>query len=640
VPTVKDLLPFIVVGASTGSLYGLAGLGLVLTYKTSGVFNFGHGGLAALSAYAFYSLRQDLGLPWPVAAAICLLVVAPVLGLLLEGLARSLSDAGPELKIVATVGLLIAVQGLATALYGTAARSFEPILPTSAVVVAGVRVGVDQLMVMAVALVAAAGLFVFFRTSQVGLAMRALVDGGELLALTGASPRKTRRLAWVIGTVFAAGSGILLAPTIGLDAVLLSFLVIQAFGAAALGRFSSLPLTYLGGVAVGIVAALSTKYVADVPALAGFPPSVPFVVLFAVLLLAHRRLPVEPYRRRVVGRAARSGGGLPLGGAAATIVGLVAVPQVVGSRLPLYTSGLIFVIVFVSLGLLVRTSGQTSLCHAAFAAVGASTFSHLVVGAGLPWTAGLLVAAAVTGLVGAVMAVPAIRLSGLYLALATFGFGVLVERMVFTTGIMFGARGARLAPRPEIATSDRAFYYLVLAVAAVAVGTAIGVRRTRLGRLLAGMADSPRALTSLGVNVWLLRLVVFAISAALAGSAGALFASLAGSVNGVGFNAVQSLLWLSVLTIAGPWPVGSAFVAAVLLAVIPGYTGREVAEWQPVAFGVAAMAAGALSGRGTAVRGWIRRSAEATRPRAERGPVQARRAAVAGRAALASPEGG
>jgi branched-subunit amino acid ABC-type transport system permease component len=637
---VRDLLPFLVAGVSTGSLYGLAGLGLVLTYKTSGVFNFGHGGLAALSAYVFYSLRQDLGLPWPVAAVICLAVVAPLLGLLLEALARSLADAGPELKIVATVGLLIAVQGLATALYGPAARSFDSILPTSAVSVAGVRVGVDQLLVVGVAMVAAAGLYLFFRIAQVGLAMRALVDGSDLLALTGTSPRRTRRLAWIIGTVFAAGSGILLAPTIGLDAVLLSFLVIQAFGAAALGRFSSLPLTYLGGIAVGVAAALSTRYVADFPALAGFPPSVPFVVLFAVLLLAHRWLPVEPERRRLVRRSSRSGGALlPRGAVAATVLVLVAVPEVVGSRLPLYTSGLIFVIVFVSLGLLVRTSGQTSLCHAAFAAVGASTFSHLVAGAGLPWTAGLVAAAVVTGLVGVAMAVPAIRLSGLYLALATFGFGVLLERMVFTTGIMFGARGARLAPRPEIATSDRAFYYLVLVVVVVAVAASSGVRRTRLGRLLAGMADSPRALTSLGVNVWLLRLVVFGISAALAGLAGALFAALAGSVNGVGFNAVQSLVWLSVLAIAGPWPVASALVAAVLLAVLPGYVGRNVAEWQPVAFGVAAMAAGSLSGRAASMRSWIRVAAGETRPRVERGPVQARRASTRGDALLASPEG-
>ncbi len=477
------------------------------------------------------------------------------------------------------------------------------------------------------AALAAGGLFAFFRFSQLGLAMRGLVDGAELLALTGTRAGRVRRLAWIIGTMFAAGSGILLAPTIGLDAVLLSFLVIQAFGAAAVGRFSSLPLTYLGGLGVGVIAALSTKYVADLPALAGFPPSVPFVVLFAVLLVAHRSLPAETDGRRRRGRI----GGRPVGAGVASriaagvaAVALLAVPELVGTRLPIYTSGLIFVVVFVSLGLLVRTSGQTSLCHAAFAAVGASTFSHLVAGAGAPWAVGLLGAAAVTGAVGAVMAVPAIRLSGLYLALATFGFGVLVERMVFTTGMMFGARGARIAPRPDLAASDRGFYYLVLAVVALTVAVSVAVRRTRLGRLLSGLADSPRALASLGVNTWRLRLLVFGLSAALAGVAGALFGALAGSVNGVGFNAVQSLLWLSVLAIAGPWPVASAFVAAALMAVVPGYLGREVAEWQPVAFGVAAMAAGALSGRGPAVAVLIRRQAEVSRSRVERGPVQAR----------------
>jgi branched-subunit amino acid ABC-type transport system permease component len=639
---VSEFLPFVVAGLATGSLYGLAGLGLVLTYKTSGVFNFGHGGMAALSAYAFYSLRQEAGLPWPVAGAICLLVVAPVFGLLLEMLARHLGAAGSEYRIVATVGLLIAASGLATAVYGPAARSFEPILPTSAVEIAGVRMGVDQLLVMVMAAAAAGGLFAFFRWTQVGLAMRGLVDGGDLLSLTGTRAGRLRRLAWVIGAMFAAASGILLAPTIGLDAVLLSFLVIQAFGAAAIGRFSSLPMTYAGGLGVGVVAALSTKYVADLPALAGFPSSVPFVVLFAVLLLAARSLPAEPGRRTMAPSRRRRG--LPPGvrwaGTAGGIAALVAVPEIVGTRLPLYTSGLIFVVVFLSLGLLVRTSGQTSLCHAAFAAVGASTFSHLVAGAGAPWPIGLAGAALVTAVVGVVIALPAIRLSGLYLALATFGFGVLVERMLFTTGMMFGARGARLAPRPDIATSDRGFYYVVLGVVLVAVAATVAVRRTRLGRLLSALADSPRALSSLGANTVVLRLVVFGLSAALAGLAGALFGGLAGSVNGVGFNAFQSLLWLSVLAIAGPWPMVSPFVAAALLAVVPGHLGSEVAEWQPVAFGLAAMAAATLSGRGPALARWIRRQAAASGSRVERGPVQGRRDWAARPADAALADGG
>src|SRR5437660_12098999 len=88
----------------------------------------------------------------------------------------------------------------------------------------------------------------------------------------------------MIGSAVAIGSGILIAPSLGLDPFLLTLLVVQAFGAAAIGRFSSLPLTYAGGLVIGVGGALATKYVVDVPNLAGFPPSLPFIVLFAVLL--------------------------------------------------------------------------------------------------------------------------------------------------------------------------------------------------------------------------------------------------------------------------------------------------------------------------------------------------------------------
>ena len=104
-----QFLPFIVIGLASGAVYGLAGMGLVLTFKTSGILNFGYGAVAALDVYAFYFLNNGHGMPWPIAALICLLVVAPVLGLLLELLARLLANASETVKVVATVGLILIV---------------------------------------------------------------------------------------------------------------------------------------------------------------------------------------------------------------------------------------------------------------------------------------------------------------------------------------------------------------------------------------------------------------------------------------------------------------------------------------------------------------------------------------------------
>src|SRR5215510_10644240 len=115
-----DFLNYLVPGISDGSVFALAALGLVLTYKTSGIFNFAHGALAATGAYVFYEGYVEQGLPWPVAMLIALLVVGVLGGLLLERLATLLAPAPTVATVVATVGLLVLLQSLMTAIYGTA----------------------------------------------------------------------------------------------------------------------------------------------------------------------------------------------------------------------------------------------------------------------------------------------------------------------------------------------------------------------------------------------------------------------------------------------------------------------------------------------------------------------------------------
>jgi branched-subunit amino acid ABC-type transport system permease component len=620
-----ELLPFVITGLVTGSVYALASLGLVLTYKTSGLFNFAHGAVASAVAYAFYELHVQRGLPWPAAVAICLLVVCPLAGLVLERLARNLAGAPLTMRIVATVGLLLAVRGLVTIRYGSEARNLAPFLPTGTIRIGGVTVGWDQLIIVAIALVSSLALFGFFKVSRTGLAMRAVVDDADLLGLNGVSPTRVRRAAWCIGAAFAGLSGILFAPLVGLDPTLLTLLVVQAFGAAALGAFQSLGLTYAGGLGLGVAAALGTKYFASTPSLANLPVSLPFLVLFAVLVFgpASRLRTAAVERQRKLERhselPARARLTLGAGGA----VALLAVPFVTGARLPVYTSGLVHVILFLSLGLLVRTSGQVALCHAAFAAVGASTFSHLAVGAGLPWAVAVALAALATVPLGAVVAIPAIRLSGLYLALATFGFGILVQRMGFTSGFMFGQTGVRIAPRPSWAETDRAYYFLVLAAVVLVALLVVSVTGGRLGRLLRGLSDSPTALSTLGTNVDFTRVVVFCLSAFLAGLAGALLGPLFGNLNGVAFESFNSLIYLAVLAIAGGGTVRYGFVAAALFIVGPSYiSSAQLTEWIPVAFGSAAVIAAVAATAGNPL---TRLSGVRLAGRTGRSPVAARR---------------
>jgi branched-subunit amino acid ABC-type transport system permease component len=619
---VSDLLPFIVVGVASGSVYGLAGLGLTLTYTTTGIFNFAHGALAAAAAFVFFTVHVAWGWPWPVALAIAVGSVGLIGGLLVERLSRSLSTADAATAVVATVGLLLAVQGLIQWRYGTAARQLAPFLSGTAVHLGGVAVTRQQAATVLVGAAAAVGVLAFLRFSRLGVQMRAVVGNPDLLALAGTDPTPVRSAAWIIGSSFAALSGVLIAPFLGLDAGLLTLLVVQAFGAVAIGRFRSLPLTYAGGVALGVAASILTKEFAGQPSLGGLPSSLPFIVLVVALVL----WPPRPVGRGYVSpvnaeRASRRGAASSRWAAAGVgAAALIALPHLVGPKLPSYTAGASLVVTFVSLALLVQGSGQISLCHAAFGAVGATAFSHFASssGLGLPWFAALLLAGAAAIPIGALVAIPAIRLSGVYLALATFGFAVLMERVAYPTGVMFGATGSRHAPRPSFAGGDTALFYVTVAVAAGACLLVVAVSRTRLGRLLRGLAESPTALTTNGLSTNVTRLAAFAASAFLAGVAGALLAAGAGNVNGRSFASFNSLLYLVVLAVAGRRLVPSAVLAAALLAVAPAYVPDKLVAHQALLFGAATVVL--LAVRGMTIRPRTTRAAE----RLAASPVRAR----------------
>lgn len=423
-----DFLPFIVIGLTVGSVYGLAGSGLVLTYKTSGIFNFAYGSVAALAADLVYLLRQKQHVPWPLAAILTCAVAAPVAGIGFEQLARALSRASTAIRVLATVGITLVVLSVNALMFPAAEPTVDPFLPTRTVRIVGVNVGWDQIIVFGIAIGSTAALYVFFRATRAGVAMRAVVDNPDLLALMGVYPVGVRRRAWIIGTSFAAMAGVLLVPNSQLDALVLTMLVAQAFGAAAIGAFSSLPWTFAGGLLIGVLGSLATKYTASFPSLAGVGASLPFIVLFVVLIVTPRaRLLVRTTKPILeVRKSWEAPWRVKAIGGAVTVLILAFAPEYAGVHLIAYSEIPITTILLLSLGLLVRTSGQVSLCHVAFAAVGASTMAHLT-SAGTPWLLALIGSAAVAVPVACLLAIPAVRLSGVFLALATLGFGILAS---------------------------------------------------------------------------------------------------------------------------------------------------------------------------------------------------------------------
>ena len=476
------------------------------------------------------TLHVEHGLAWPLAGAICVLGAAPLFGLVLERMARCLADVPPVRRVVATVGLLLTITSTLTLIYGAGGSGRHAAVPAPGPVLGrrhprrvlpgdrGADLGDRRRSACSC----------FFRSTRLGVAMRGVVDDPALLALSGTSPVRVRSAAWIISSCFAAVSGILIAPVLGLDALLLTLLVVEAFGAAAIGRFSSLPLTYAGGLVVGLLASLSRKFLVGFDGVVGVPPSMPFLVLFAVLLLIPKpKLVQAGVRVRTAGARERTPLARPSGWAASGRAGGAAGRPRTGRRQAagLHRRRHLRHHVPVA-GLLVWTSGQVSLCHAAFAGVGAAAmFGHFTTGLGLPWARRPAPDRRWSTVpVGALVAIPAIRLSGLYLALATFGFGILLQRLLLPRVHVRRRRQQRRAPAGcRVARRrDTGYFYVVrwpswcwpalLVWAVSAAGS--GSCSCGPGRL----AARPWPPWARRINVT--RVLVFCISAFLAGVAG------------------------------------------------------------------------------------------------------------------------
>jgi branched-subunit amino acid ABC-type transport system permease component len=602
--------PFIVAGVIDGSVYALAAIGLVLTFRISGVFNFAYGAVAAASAYVFYQLHYLEGMNWPLAALITLLALGIVGGLVMERIAFWLSNAHPVMRVVATVGLLAAIGSFFSGHYGPATIPIARFLPAQGISLGGVYITGSDIITFAIAVVGSAGLYVFFKRAQLGIAMQAVVDNAPLLSLKGTDPVRVRRIAWMIGSCFISVSGMLLAPKLGVSVAALTALVIAAFGAAAVGSFSSLPLTFVGGISIGI----ATNIVADKLSsssslvLQQFYVNVPFVVLVLALILIPRRYLIE----RGVESIRRITPPKPISRPVAlcsTVVGLIVaalIPVMVGAKLTQWTVGLAYMVILASLGLLVWTSGQVSLAQMAFAAVGAGTFGHALQ-SGWPWLLALLAGGLMAVPIAAVVAIPAVRLSGVYLAILTFGFGLLMQRTFFSSRLMFGVGGNMLIDRQKLfgldTDTDRGYYYTALTIALLCLGIIVATMRSRLGRLLRAYGDSPQAMLAHGANTRVTSVWVFCISAFIAAIGGALLGATTSAAGAVSFDYNISLVLVAVLaastlfTLGRRSPILTAIVGAILYVVLKVYiTDGFYVRYQGVGFGLLALGVACVPG--------------------------------------------
>ncbi|MEP6625600.1 MAG: branched-chain amino acid ABC transporter permease, partial [Acidimicrobiia bacterium] len=278
-------LTFTIVGLSLAAIYAVIASGLVLTYTTTGIFNFAHGAAGMLAAFAYWQLRFDWGWPVPICLVLILGVMAPLFGVLLEVVVmRGLRGTTDTVKLVVSISLLLFMIGMAQLLWPPGvSRPMSKFFASSPTINLGpTTITWHQAITIGVAIVVGIALRFVLTRFRWGIAMRAAVDDPSLSALNGARPNRVSMLAWALGTSLAAVGGVLIAPNVTLDAPSLSLLIVSAYAAAIFGRLRSLQLTLVGAIVVGLTDGYLTGYLPQNQYLPGLRIASPAVLLFLV----------------------------------------------------------------------------------------------------------------------------------------------------------------------------------------------------------------------------------------------------------------------------------------------------------------------------------------------------------------------
>ena len=562
-------LSYTVIGIFTGAAYAIAASGLVLTYSTTRVFNIAHGAVGMVFAFLYWDFSQKQGLPVWLSLFLVLGVVAPLTGVFIQRVVtRGLGNAPIGVSLVVTVGILVTMIGLAQQIWKPAPRSLPLFFPDHLIKIGGIIITWQQVITVVLSAIVAGALYMLLARTRVGTAMRASVDNPELLSLYGGRSDVVAALAWAVGTSLAALAGILLAPVIGLQYYDLTLLVISAYAAAMLGKLTNLPMTYVGAMGLGLAQSYVVGYLQYLPLhdkLTGLPAVIPALFLFSILVL----LPQAPLRigqvKGIISAPVPTLGRSALWGGMVVIVVIVMAMGMAESNLLLVGTAATYGIVMLSLVLLTGYGGYVSLAQFTFAGVGAVAYAKL----DQPNLLGLGLAVLIAAVVGGLVALPVLRLTGLYLALATLAFGQMMDKLIFQSSLAFEFNNPLNAQRLSILgtkVSSTGGYTVMMAVFFVLIALAVvAVRRGRLGRILIAARDSQAACGTLGLDLRWVRVGLFASSAGIAGLAGALLAGMRGTIVSDDFIFFKSLLLLLCAVVWGVTSVTGAAAGGIFL---------------------------------------------------------------------------
>ncbi len=576
-----NFLQYTVFGVMLGAGYAIAATGLVVTYTTSGVFNFAQGAVGMIAAFCYWELTVVHHMPELAALVIVLVVGAALSGALVERvLMRRLHGASAERPVMVTLGLMVILTGLATIIWNpTTERSVNNLVGGQFRMV-GINIQYQQVLIIGVALAVAAALRFLFYSTRTGYGLRAVVDDPGLLAMSGVSPNRMSQYGWVLGFMMAALAGVLLAPTqtTGLNIPAMTLLVVSGYAAAIVGRLKSIPITFAAAVGIGLLENYAVVYV--LPHLPqSLEPDVlkalPMIFLF-IALVTVPSVRLAAVGRLTTARVPRVASGWESLAAGVAFFTLAVVAAVVFDNTAfrgttvLTLGGVIMTLAIVGLSLVLVTgySGQVSLCQFSFMGIGAFVMGKVAGGGSL---LGLLAATGVCAAVGALIALPTIRLRDLYLALATFAFADAVANGFFTDTHIYGSGGVTVGRivLPGLSFGGDAAEFLMVAVFFVlSAWLVLAIRRSLFGRRLVAVNDSPAAYATVGLNIGFTKVAVFAIAAGMAGLAGALYGTVQQTVGTSDFDFFAGIIFVLFVTIWSIRTVTGAFLAAVTYVVL------------------------------------------------------------------------
>jgi ABC-type branched-subunit amino acid transport system permease subunit len=579
-------------GLAEGCVYALVGVALVLTYLTSGMFNLAFGAQAYVSAVVFYEAVNKHH--WPIWAAfvVSVLLIGPAMGIAMDRLFRRYMRASTTtVKLITAIGISIGVPSVVNFIFGSQEKLNPPSLaprPDHVYRIGSWYIDGNNLFVVVVTVVLVIALALMMRYTTLGLRMRAVVESPRLVELAGVSSDRVSMIAWILSSTVSALAGLMLTPLIGsVDVNALNLALVASIAAAVIAGLSSLWLTLAGGALLGVGQNILAGYLPLNSILAeGLRPSFPFIVLVAALLLSpavrRGREDVDPMsgcdppppplaasiRSAGFDRASRIL--FPIFVIAVLYITLF---QLSPHYLGLVTAATIYSIIFLSITVVTGMSGQISLCQMTFAGVGAFTAAQLTANHGWPFLEAMLVGALAAAACGFLVALPALRLGGLYLALATLAFAIMADEFIFPLKQVGNGETGLVVPRPTIGSisfaADRSFFLLCFVILVVVSFLVILVRRGTIGTYLAAIRGSEVAAKSIGISVSRAKITVFALSAGIAGVGGALLTSQIQQANSQTFAYQYSLVIVVLVLTTGARTVEGALNASAAYIAVP-----------------------------------------------------------------------